>query len=141
MKRGWLDQEMSFSRAAAELNRQDDPIGRKLRNLVIKREQEIGKRIAIRMSEGREPKLRVTIGSLYRFFPELRPAQIGDLARLMKPMLDKAEARTRSLVQEEIAERVTPRLERVEKKATAIEKCLRTLKAIELEELGRTGEN
>jgi hypothetical protein len=141
VKRGWLEQEMSFSRAAAELNRQDDPIGRKLRNMVIKREQELGKRIALRMSEGREPKLRVTIGSLYRYFPELRPAQIGDLARLMKPMLEKAESRTRVVVQEEIDKTVSPRLERVEKKATAIEKCLRELKALELQELGRTGED
>jgi hypothetical protein len=141
MKRGWLDQEMSFSRAAAELQRQDDPIGRKLRNLVIKREQEIGKRIAIRMSEGREPKLRVTIGALYRHFPELRPAQIGDLVRLMKPMLEKSEVRTRSLVLEEIAERVMPRLERVEKRATIIEKCLRELGDVERGELSRTGKN
>jgi len=139
MKRGWLDQEMSFSRAAQELQRQDDPIGRKLRNLVIKREGEIGKRIAIRLSEGREPKLRVTIGAIYRHLPELRPAQIGDLTRLMKPMLERAEARTRAVVQEELKRDVLPRVEKVEKKAAAIEKCLRTLKDIELGELSRTG--
>lgn len=141
MKRGWLDQEMSFSRAAAELNRQDDPIGRKLRNLVIMRERESGQRIAIRLSSGKEPKLRVTIGALYRHLPELRPAQIGDLAKLMRPMLEKAEARTRVVVQEEIDKTVSPRLERLEKRATEIEKRLREPTSLEGQELGRTGEN
>lgn len=141
MKRGWLDQELTFSRAAAELQRQDDPIGRKLRNLVMSRERETGKRIALRMSNGPEPKLRITIGQIYRHLPELRPARVDDLARLVKPMLDRQEARTRTLVREEIAETVTPRMERMEKKAASIEKCLRELKALEEQELSRTGDN
>lgn len=141
MKRGWLDQELSFSQAAAELQREDDPIGRKLRNMVIKREGEIGRRIAIRLSEGREPKLRITIGAIYRNLPELRPARVDDLARMLKPMQERLEARTVVLVQKEIAQTVTPRIERCEKRAAAIEKCLRELKALDLQELARTGEN
>jgi hypothetical protein len=139
MKRGWLDQELSFSQAAAELQRQNDPLGRKLRNLVMARERQTGQRIAIRLSEGREPKLRVTIGAIYRALPELRPARVDDLARLVKPMLDRQEVRTRALIREEIDQTVTPRLEMVEKKATAIEKCLRTLQRLGRQELGRTG--
>jgi hypothetical protein len=138
MKRGWLDQEMSFSRAAQELQRQDDPIGRKLRNLVMARERQTGKKIAIRLSEGVEPKLRVTIGAIYRALPELRPARVDDLARLVKPMLERQEARTRVLVQEEIDKSVMPRLGKVEKKAASIERCLKELKDLELQELAAT---
>jgi hypothetical protein len=141
MKRGWLDQEMSFSRAAAVLNRDDDPLGRKLRNMVIRKERETGQRIAIRLSDGPEPKLRICIGALYRHLPELRPAQVGDLARLMKPMLDKADARTRTVVQEEIKRGILPRLERVEKKASLMTECLRKLEQLERQELSRTGGN
>jgi hypothetical protein len=141
MKRGWLDQELSFSQAAAELQRENDPIGRKLRNLVMQRERELGKRIAIRLSDGPEPKLRVTIGALYRSLPELRPARVDDLARLVKPMLDRQEARTRVLIREENDLTVLPRLAAVEKKASIIEDCLRKLHAEEVQELSRTAKN
>jgi hypothetical protein len=145
MKRGWLDQELSFSQAAAELQREKDPIGRKLRNLVMARERETGKRIAIRLSSGKEPKLRITIGAIYRHLPELRPARVDDLARLVRPMLERQEerhdARTRILIREENERDVFPRLEIVEKKATAIENCLRELDALERLQLARTAKD
>lgn len=141
LKRGWLDQELSFSQAAAELQRENDPIGRKLRNLVMAREREIGRRIAIRLSDGKEPKLRITIGAIYRHLPELRPARVDDLARLVRPMLERQEARTKALIREENDRTVLPRLAAVEKKASIIEECLRKLHAEELRELSRTVRN
>lgn len=145
MKRGWLDQELSFSRAAAELQREDDPIGRKLRNLVIARERETGTRIAIRLSNGKEPKLRVTIGALYRHLPELRPARVDDLARLVRPMLERQEerltARTEIQIQEKVDRDVLPRVEKAEKRLAILEKCIRGLDDLEREELSRTVRN
>jgi len=139
MKRGWLDQELSFSQAAAELQREGDPIGRKLRNLVIARERETGKRIAIRLGGTKEPKLRVTIGSLYRHLPELRPARIDDLARLVRPMLERQEerltTRTENLIREKVDRDVLPRVEKVEKRLELMDRCIRGLDALERENL------
>jgi len=136
--RGRLEAELSFSEAAAELGRHRDPKGRKLRNMVVARELQTGRQIAIRLAGQKEPKLRITIGALYRAFPELAPAKIDDIARLMKPMLDRSEARTRDVVREEIQKDVIPRIEYLEEESGIVRRCLEDLDRLKRRELTGT---
>jgi hypothetical protein len=136
--RGHLDEELSFSQAAAELGRHRDPKGRKLRNMVVARERQTGKPIAIRLAGAKEPKLRISIGALYRAFPELAPAKIDDIARLMKPMLERSEARTRDVVREEIEKDVLPRIEYLEEESGIVRRCLEDLDRLKRRELTGT---
>jgi len=136
--KGRLDEELSFSAAARELQRHRDPKGRKLRNMVVARERQTGKQIAIRLAGQKEPKLRITIGALYRAFPELAPAKIDDIARLMKPMLERAEARTRVVVREEIARDVLPRIVYLEEESGIVRRCLEELEQLKRRELTGT---
>jgi hypothetical protein len=131
MRRDSLEQEMSFREAAHRLNRRRDSRGRALRAMVLARERQTGKKIAIRLNGEKEPKLRITIGALYRYFPELQPARVDDIARLVRPMLDRtlerASERTRSVVQEEIKKTVVPRIDRLEKQSQIIKSALAKL--------------
>jgi hypothetical protein len=136
--RGRLDEELSFAAAAAELGRHRDPKGRKLRNMVVARERQTGKQIAIRLAGAKEPKLRISIGALFRAFPELAPARVEDLARLVRPMLDRAEARTRIVVREEIAKDVLPRIVFLEEESGIVRRCLEDLDKLKRRELTGT---
>jgi hypothetical protein len=127
VRRSGFEQELSFHEAAKMLNRKRDSRGRALRSMVLAREKQTGKQIAIRLNGEKEPKLRITIGALYRAFPELLPARIDDIHRLMRPMLDRAAERTRSVVQEEIKKTVDPRLSRLEKNDRIIRAALRQM--------------
>lgn len=127
MRRDGFDQELSFHQAARKLNRRGDSRGRGLRAMVLAREKQTGKQIAIRLNGQKQPKLRITVGALYRAFPELLPARIDDIHRLMRPMLDRAAEQTRLVVQEEIKATVDPRLKRLEKNDRIIRAALAEL--------------
>jgi len=127
LKRDGFEQELTFREAAQKLNRRRDSRGRALRAMVLAREKQTGKKIAIRLGGAVEPKMRITIGALYRAFPELMPARVDDIARLVRPMLDRERARTLSVVQQEIREKVDPRLDRLEKQGRIIRKALADL--------------
>jgi hypothetical protein len=114
-----LDQELSFSRAARALERTDDPKGRRLRNLVMAREAKLKTPIAIRLAGDQAPKLRITLGAIYRFLPELRRARTDVLADLIRQALAESEVRTAQKVRTEVLQKLEPRIESLEKRATA----------------------
>lgn len=113
-----LDQELSFSRAARALERKDDPKGRRLRNLVMARERQLGIPIAIRLAGDQAPKLRVTLGAIYRHLPELRRARTDALADLLRQALLESEARTAEKIRREVVSPLVSRIESLEKHAT-----------------------
>lgn len=100
-----IDRELTFREAAAALGRKDDPTGRKLRELVLARERQTGKRIAIRLAGPKRPKLRVTLGALYRAFPEARASRTDALARDLRRYVDELDARVRQIVRDELDRR------------------------------------
>lgn len=112
-----LDQELSFSRAAHVLERTDDPKGRRLRNLVMAREQKLGTPIAIRLAGDQAPKLRITLGAIYRFLPELRRARTDALADLLRQALLESEVRTAQKVSDHVLKKLEPRIQTLEKDA------------------------
>jgi hypothetical protein len=112
-----LDQELSFSRAARALERTDDPKGRRLRNLVMAREAKLKTPIAIRLAGDQAPKLRITLGAIYRFLPELRRARTDALADLLRQALLESEARTAQKVRTEVISKLEPRIAKLEKDA------------------------
>ncbi len=114
-----LDQELSFSRAAHVLERPDDPKGRRLRNLVMARERQLGTTIAIRLAGDQAPKLRVTLGAIYRFLPELRRPRTEALAELLRQALLESEARTAQKVSDHVLKKLEPRIQTLEKRAAA----------------------
>jgi hypothetical protein len=112
-----LDQELSFSRAARVLERPDDPKGRRLRNLVMAREQQLKTPIAIRLNGDQAPKLRITLGAIYRYLPELRRARSDVLADLLRQALLESEARTAQKIRSEVFGKLEPRIAKLEKDA------------------------
>jgi hypothetical protein len=125
-----LDDVLSFREAAIELQSRNDPRGRRLRNMVLARERQTGKAIAIRLSGEVKPQLRVSLGALFRAFPELAPAKIDDIARLMRPMVERMAARTKDVVREEIKAGIEPRIEYLEKHAEAVDEYFAKVKGI-----------
>lgn len=130
MRRRDLDQELSFREAAELLSRRRDSRGRGLKKMVLARERQTGKQIAIRLDGPKEPKMRITIGALYRSFPELAPARLDDIARMVAPMMKRAEGRTREVVRDEIAKTVEPRLTLLEKEGRILTRTLKELAAL-----------
>jgi len=122
-----LDEELTFREAARALRRQRDPRGRRLRGMVLARERERRQRIAIRIGGRERQHLRITLGALYRAFPELRPARVDDLAELARAFQERSETRTRFLVREEIASDVGPRVSKLEKRTALTEKYIKDL--------------
>lgn len=120
-----LDQELTFREAALALGRKRDPHGRKLRNMVLAREAQLAKWIAVRLQGQTEPKLRVTLAALYRHFPELRATRVDGVAQMLRPLVARmqenlaelVDARARDLVLEILREEIEPRLIRLENKA------------------------
>lgn len=106
--------------------------------MVLAREQQTGRLIAIRLSGPKEPKLRVTLSSIYRHFPELRPARVDDLVTMARQLSERAEARTKTVVHEIIAESIEPRLATLEKASSITERALRELSECFRPELPRT---
>jgi hypothetical protein len=97
-----LDPPLTFREAAKELGWAHDPEGRQLRELVLAREKELGRRIAIRSSAPVRPKMKVTIGALTRALPQLKKARVDRLAAELRPIL----ARTEGLIRDEVREQV-----------------------------------
>jgi hypothetical protein len=122
-----ISKELTFRQAALALGRTDDPSGRLLRELVQAREQQTRKLIAVRLRGRKHPKLKVTLGALYRAFPELRPARVDALEATVRALLARVDERTAVLVHGVINDTVEPRLKRLEKQANAAEAYLRTL--------------
>lgn len=114
-----LDQELSFSRAARALERTDDPKGRRLRNLVMAREAKLKTPIAIRLAGDQAPKLRITLGAIYRYLPELRRPRTEALAELLRQALTESEVRTFQKVRNEVLQKLEPRIQTLEKHAAA----------------------
>ena len=112
-----LEQELTFREAAVALRRSNDPDGRRLKKLVIARERQTGKRIAVRLGGPKSPKLRVALGALYRAFPELRASHADNVAEAMATVVDRIDARTEKLIHKFIERRIEPRLLALEKKA------------------------
>ena len=129
-----IDRELTFREAAAALGRKDDPTGRKLRELVLARERQTGKRIAIRLAGPKRPKLRVTLGALYRAFPEARSAHVDDLALALRELGERFDDRTRLLVREILDRDVDPRIEKLEKRAALTERYLAAIHELEKRE-------
>lgn len=140
MSRPHLEEELSFREAALELGRKRDPRGRRLRAMVLARERQTGRPIAIRLSGPKEPKLRITLGALYRAFPELRPARVDDLVAMARQLSERGDARTKTLVQEVLAQSVEPRLVKLEKRTAIHEEYLRKLHALDCQELTGTAQ-
>jgi len=101
--------------------------------MVVARERQTGQQIAVRLAGQVEPKMRVTMGALYRAFPELRLAHVDNLAQIAKPLVERAEARTREVVRSEIARDIGPRVSKLEKRSRIIERCITELAALESE--------
>lgn len=133
-----LDEELSFREAALALGRRRDSRGRRLRNMVIARERQSGKLIALRLGGEVEPKLRVTLGALYRAFPELRPARVDELASIVRPFVERADERTRFLVREEISQDIEPRVVFLEKHAELTTEYLGKIERLKRQQLPRT---
>jgi hypothetical protein len=112
-----LDQELSFSRAARALERHDDPKGRKLRNLVMATERRLDVPIAIRLAGEEAPKLRITLGAIYRYLPQLRRARTERLADLLQQALAESETRVAQKILREVRAKFEPRIESLEKAA------------------------
>lgn len=130
-----IDQELSFSEAAAALGRKRDPRGERLRNLVLNREKQTGKPIAIRLGGEIEPKLRVTLSALYRAFPECRPARVDYLAASLKELLERVDDHTESLVLRILDEKkLEARITRLEKRADAAAAYLKTIAENDVEQ-------
>lgn len=112
-----LDQPLTFPAAAREIEWRADrngsykPAGRRLLRLVLRREREEGRKIAIRDGSGRP--FQVTLGALTRFLPELCPSKVETLAATLRPLLEEVERRARKIVGDEIEDRVDPELQRL----------------------------
>ncbi len=135
---GRLDQELSFREAALALGRRRDSRGRRLRNMVLAREAQTGKPIALRLGGTVEPKLRVTIGALYRAFPEMRPARVDELAAIVRPFVERADERTRVLVRDELSQDIEPRIVFLEKHAELTTEYLAKVELLKSQHLPRT---
>lgn len=133
MKDVGLDEELSFRQAAAQLKRRHDPHGRRLRNMVLARERQSGQQIAVRLAGQVEPKTRVTLGALYRAFPELREARVDQLASMAKPLLERAEARTRDVVRSELSRDIGPRVSKLEKRTRILQRAMVELAELDAE--------
>ena len=81
----------------------------------------MGRRIAIRLAGSKAPRLRVTLGAIYRAFPEARSSRVDDLAEVIRPMVERMDARqdarTEKVILKLIAQRLLPRIESLEKAA------------------------
>src|SRR5688572_254654 len=106
-----LDEPLTFPQAAKELKWRGRRAGERLRRLVSQRERELGgKRIAIRDRRGRHVK--VTLGALARFFPELRPSRTDVVAESIRPFLTAFRGELANTVRAEIG--AAPRLQKIE---------------------------
>jgi hypothetical protein len=118
-----IEPELTFRAAAERLGRTSDPDGRKLRAMVLAREKATGKRIAVRLAGPKRPRLRVALGALYRAFPELRSARVDDLAELIRPMVERMDARqderTKKVVYGILERDLELRLRKLEKHAAS----------------------
>jgi hypothetical protein len=136
-----LDQELTFREAAAALKRLNDPEGRRLKKMVLARERQSKKPIAIRLAGSKVPKLRVTLGALYRAFPEARSSRVDDLAEVFRPMVERMDARndarTEKMIHKILESKIEPRLQLLEKKATLTTRYITDLQRLERHESAR----
>jgi hypothetical protein len=100
MPRARLETEMTFKEAARRLGRERDSEGRGLRRLVLVREKQIGRPIAVRLAGAKRPKLRVTLAALWRAFPEFRETRHDALARELRGYVGQLDVRVRGLVRQ-----------------------------------------
>ena len=99
---------LSF-RAAAEALNQPDRTGRALKALVLKREQETGAPIAHRLGGQKQPKMRVTLASLYLIFPDLKPARAPDeITKSIRSYVTAIDHRIAEIAGEKVQELVMP---------------------------------
>lgn len=130
-----LEQELTFREAASLLERVNDPDGRKLKLLVLAREKQTGRRIAIRLGGEKAPKLRVTLSAIRRAFPDLRAAHEDGLALSLRHVADhlreQGDARTKKLIQAELDADLRPRVGKLEKRTGIMERCLSELHALD----------
>jgi hypothetical protein len=119
-----LDEPMTFPEAAREIGwnvteRNRRAKGRALKRLIVKRESEIGRTIAIRDSRG-QPH-RVTVGAIHRYLPECRPSRVEALAASIRPYVAAMDSRMSEVVQLEIAREVEPKLEALDGRVSVLE--------------------
>jgi hypothetical protein len=143
-----LEQELTWAEAAALLERVNDAAGRKLKAMVLAREKQTRKPIAIRLAGNRRPKLRVTLSAIRRSFPEMRAAHEDGLALSLRhvatQLREHHDARTKKLIQDELEGDLGPRVRKLEKRLGLAERYLADLHALEKKEStrnGRTGRN
>jgi hypothetical protein len=136
-----LEQELTWREASALLGRANDPDGRKLKLLVLAREKQSGRQIAIRLGGEKAPKLRVTLSAIRRAFPDLRAAHADGLAtsiRFLAAELDQRhDARTKELIQAELDSDLRPRVGKLEKRTGIMERCIKDLHALDSRESTR----
>ncbi len=112
-----LDEPLTFPEAAKVIGWTPDArgkyrsAGRRLKLLAMKREEEQGERFIIRDAGDRPVK--VTLGSLGRYLPECMPSRLDALAESIKPMVEQVSARAREIVDERLALKVDPELQRL----------------------------
>lgn len=85
--------------------------GRRLKAYVFRREQETGKRIAMRLGSERMPKYRLTMSLLRRHCSELFPSKVQQLERNMRSYISGLDERINEKVVAQMAEHMEPRLE------------------------------
>lgn len=103
------------------------PHGRKLKRLLVAKEQQSGKRIMIRLSGGRRPKPRVTWSLLRKHCPELFESKVQQLERDMRGYLDAIDAKISESVAAHMTDQVEPRLEELWQRDEVIAESVRKL--------------
>jgi hypothetical protein len=112
-----LQEPLTFPQAARKIGWRPDDLGsydaagRRLRRLVVKREAEMAREFALRDTSGRAVK--VTLGALTRYMPELRPSRVEALAASVRPLLAAFEQRAEEIVTRRLQEEVEPELQKL----------------------------
>lgn len=111
------DAPVSFRVAAGKLGwGSTRAAGRKLEKMVLERERETGHGIALRKRGHRRTRRTITLGSLFRALPELRPHRsiaslTGEFRRYISAIDERVRVKAREESEAAIAEIVQPQLD------------------------------
>lgn len=112
-----LDEPLTFPAAAKAIGWEPDEhgkyrsAGRRLLRLAQKRERELAVRFIVRDKAFRPVK--ITLGALARHLPECVPSRVDALADQIRPAVEQVSIRAREIVDEALAIKIEPELERL----------------------------
>ncbi len=106
-----MSQPMTWERAACVLKWDGRHRGRRLKRLVLAREKQTGKRIAIRLGGEQRTVYRVTMSALRKHCRDLFKSKVDEVADNFKAYFKDLDERIASGVAEHVEEYVEPRLE------------------------------